>query len=1056
MRVRYVAPVSLLCALVSSAFPATVLAEMVTLYSQTDFSGEVLSQQPTFQETWISAPLGNLALGKEKLQLTFTIKDPNANNTYRTPTGVAIGSCATCGNLQTYLFTGQDRTLLSDGEFHTFTVETGTTTLGLADGEILVYIKFFGLSQRYQGTHLKSDVASTTPYLIIEGAPFTPEPVPEPPEGTVIVYEQSDESGVMTNPQPTFQNSHIDSESLGNVPLGQGRLYLRFSIKDPNANNVYHYPGAVALGTCSGCRDLQTYFFTDADRVLLADQTFHTFLVETGTTTSTYADGTRPVFVTFFGLSQRQYGTKIKSNADATIPFLTISATLPPDPCATPGACTSNVLFLPGIKGSHLYRPKDGCDPNLSSCEDRVWEPGLDEGIFQSLLRGAGNDDLRDLFLDAQGASARADIYAKEGDILDSVGGKNFYASFIGDLNALKESGTILDWNPVAYDWRLSLPDIVGKGKKTDDRISYLEATSTPYIEQELRRLAANSKTGKVTIVAHSNGGLVAKALLAKLGASEATALVDNLIFVGVPQSGAPRAVGSLLYGAGEGLPWEHFDFLMSKAVAREFSEHSPMAYHLLPSEQYFTDANDSSHAVGAFAGTSGFAEERAAYGSTLDTASELYNFLLAREGGREKPQASDVSNANVLDETLVNYARDTHTEADAWLPPSGITLYQIAGWGVDTIAGLRFTELPPALAGPFAATRRTMFSPTFVEDGDGVVPVPSALMTSTSSPNVKRYWLDLREYNKSHTNIKHGDLFEIQELIDFIHGIFNKTDFLPEFIKLTQPSSQTIDKKLVFILHSPLTLQLQDSSGNTTGLSGDDSVTQDIHGATYGEFGDVQYIIAPEGSYTLSMSGQASGTFSLEMQEMSSGTVTSSATITNVPTTENTLASLQINGTLADTSALSIDEDGDGAIDATVAFEVGETLNYEPPTPEPSVSSSGGGGGSTSVIISISSTTATNSPAMTLASTTQTVTTSALETATSTTVARAKKLQKPPVAVITTQKVGTSKKVMNISQTASVYQASQQPVLKKLGETVYNSLHRLWRGFKIIFSIKK
>lgn len=729
--------------------------------------------------------------------------------------------------------------------------------------------------------------------------------------------------------------------------------------------------------------------------------------------------------------------------------------------CAT--NCNSNVLFLPGIKGSHLYRPKDGCDINLSACEDRLWEPGLDEGIFASLLRGAGNDDVRDLFLNAQGASTRSDIYVKEKDVLGSVGGKDFYASFIIDMDALKTGGTLADWEPVAYDWRLSLADIVGKGKKTGERISYLEATSTPYIEQELRRLAVSSKTGKVTIVAHSNGGLVAKALLNRLGSETSKSLVDDIIFVGVPQSGAPRAVGSLLYGTGEGLPLESFDFLLSKTVAREFSENSPMAYHLLPSAQYFTDVNDSSHAVGEFTGAGGFAKERVAYGSTLDTASELYDFILAREGGREKPATNDVSEANVLNESLIDYARDTHSTYDAWLPPAEITLYQIAGWGVDTVAGLRFTELPMATAGPFAATHKTMFSPTFVEDGDGVVPIPSALMTSTSSPNVKRYWMDLDAYRKF-TSIKrnHKDIFEVPSIEEFIKNIIkNSTSTLPAYISESQPSFITASKKLVFILHSPLTLQLTDSSGNTSGLSDDDTVTQNISGATYGEFGEVKYIIAPEGNYTLNMDGQATGTFTLEMQEMTGNTVTASSTIANVPTTANTLASITISGGINTASALAVDEDGDGVTDIRITPEEGETVNYEPPAPEPepepTVSSSGGGSGGgwesivTVVPIIIPTTTniiATSTPVI------QTVATSTPEVIASTTVVKAKKKPSvPAVAVNNSQEAETPKKVENIPQTASVYDAvSQQFVLKRLGAMVYNGIHSLWLSLMRFF----
>ena len=1048
-----------------SAIPFVANAETITVYTQTDDSGEILSQQATFQSTWIASNLGNLTPGKDRLTITFTMKDPNAGNVYHTPTGVALGTCATCQDLQTYLFSDADRTLLADGAFHTFTVQTGTTTHDDADGTVPVYITFFGLSQYHNSTHLKSNADGTIPALIIETPSSAPAASPVP-DGYVTVYAQSDKTAVMTNPQATFQNAYVDSASLGNLNVGQDELYLTFMMKDPNASNVYGQPAGICLepaGTADCTTPLQTYRFTDADRTLLADGGFHIFTVKTGTTTSTYADGTQPVAVGFFGLSQYQYGTKVKSNAEGTIPYLTIQAPPPPDPCATPGACSSNVLFLPGIKGSHLYRSGDGCDASLPSCENRVWEPGLDEGIFSSLLRGSGNEDVRDLFLDASGASVRSDIYVKEGDVLDSVGGKEFYTSFVADMDGLKADGTIADWEPVAYDWRLSLPDIVEKGKKTGDRISYLEATSTPYIEQELRRLAASSKTGKVTIVAHSNGCLVAKALLERLGASEAAALVDNLIFVGVPQSGAPRAVGALLYGAGEGLPFEHFDFLLSKAVAREFSEHSPMAYHLLPSTQYFADANDASHAVGAFDGTAGFEKERAAYGSTLDTADELYDFLLAREGGREKPVTSEVSDANVLDETLLDYARDTHTATDAWLPPTGVTLYQIAGWGVDTVAGLRFIKLPPVPTALAAFAHQSTFSPTFVEDGDGVVPVPSALMTSTTSPNVKRYWINLFDYNDdTDSNRNHGSLFEVQPLQDFIKDIIkNSTSTLPAYISASQPPPITANKKLVFILHSPLTLQLQDAAGNTTGLSGDDSVTQDIPGATYGEFGEAQYIIAPEGDYTLLMNGQAEGTFSLEMQEMSGDIVVSSATIANVPTTEHALASLTISGGVDTASPLSVDEDGDGSSDISIAPEEGEIVNYEPPAsaPEPTASSSGGGGGGD---ISTTLTTASEveSEAETATSSLPTaiqpvVATSTPEMATSTTLVRVEELPPPiPVSVQKSQKTAPSPEGLKarVPQTASAYEASQQPLVARLGRAVYNSLHGFWLALKRFF----
>ncbi|MCX6790078.1 MAG: hypothetical protein NTV60_00955, partial [Candidatus Kaiserbacteria bacterium] len=80
--------------------PLDTHAANVTLYSQSDESGEMLSQQATSTNTWItSESLGNLYLGKERLTLTFTMKDPNTRAGYSMPQGVALRTCPNCNNL---------------------------------------------------------------------------------------------------------------------------------------------------------------------------------------------------------------------------------------------------------------------------------------------------------------------------------------------------------------------------------------------------------------------------------------------------------------------------------------------------------------------------------------------------------------------------------------------------------------------------------------------------------------------------------------------------------------------------------------------------------------------------------------------------------------------------------------------------------------------------------------------------------------------------------------------------------------------------------------------
>jgi len=579
--------------------------------------------------------------------------------------------------------------------------------------------------------------------------------------------------------------------------------------------------------------------------------------------------------------------------------------------------CCSSVLFLPGIKGSRLYVESGGA-------ENKLWEPDFSEG----------NADVQKMSLDANGKSID-DVYVKEGNILDSAGGKDYYQSFISDMDALKSAGTMADWQPVAYDWRLSLDDILANGAEVDGKIFYSTATSTPYIIQTLRALASQSQTGKVTIVAHSNGGLVTKALLKQLGDIEAQKLVDKIILVGVPQSGAPQSIGSLLYGYREGIP-DFFPIIVKSSVAREFAENSPMGYHLLPSQRYFDDTKDINHPVIIFDGKKAFEKERIAYGLVVGNSTELGDFLLARDGGREKPLSNQIGRANVLNSTLVDYAKSLHDNLDVWVPPENITVYQIAGWGEDTVAGIEFYDAPPLLTSlSGSAIRLPAYRPLFVEDGDGVVPIPSALMMSTSTENVKRYWVDLYAHNSAPDTIRrdHGSVLEILELRQFIKNILDETNALTEYVKTEQPTPIEQSKKLRFFLHSPLTLELYDSFGNHVGQNEDGTFDQEISDVEYGEFGDVQYITAPQGpQYQVVLNGLDVGTFSLDIQEVEGNNVMKQTTLANVPTTENTKVTLSIEDGIETASLLIVDEDGDGEIDITLQPLVGETVIYEEP----------------------------------------------------------------------------------------------------------------------------
>ncbi len=82
----------------------------------------------------------------------------------------------------------------------------------------------------------------------------------------------------------------------------------------------------------------------------------------------------------------------------------------------------------------------------------------------------------------------------------------------------MKERGEIIDYVSYAYDWRDSVDDVARFGSvyRNGERKNPVE---------EVQRLAQSSFSNKVTIVAHSNGGLLAKAVMQSWNVKEKRSL---------------------------------------------------------------------------------------------------------------------------------------------------------------------------------------------------------------------------------------------------------------------------------------------------------------------------------------------------------------------------------------------------------------------------------------------------------------------------------------------------------------------------------------------------
>ncbi len=548
----------------------------------------------------------------------------------------------------------------------------------------------------------------------------------------------------------------------------------------------------------------------------------------------------------------------------------------------------SNVLFLPGFMGSRLFEG-----------EIQRWE--------------GGDSHVQRLYLNEVGQSLNS-ITAKE--VVDTFHGLlnvDIYKSFLADLENYKNNSKITDYLAMPYDWRLSFSDILSDGS----------------IENNLRDLAASSPTGKVSIVAHSKGGLLAKYLLSELG-SEAADLVDKLVMVGTPQLGTPKTIGALLHGYEVGILGT-----LKDERARDIARNMPGMYQLLPFANYYGSVGSSIYtpyvtfddrlATQAFIDKFGYAI----------TPNELHDFLVGTEG-RTQPPSSNLKLPVVGNSVLIKAAQVAQNKIGAWEPPPEIEIHQIAGVGEATLAGIDYKgiedcrELVTKVVNFFTkicSSEVLSYKPRIVYDGDGTVVAPSALAIGDGE-GVSRWWVDLDSYNRflgielpDLLRKGHHNLLDLRQLNDFIFKniIFEYNSPLPQYIYGAQPVIDK-DNRLQFILHSPLHLSAVDESGNEIGQN----VSQ-IPGAWYERFGEVQMLSLPkEANPTIYLTGYDEGSFTLEIEEYEADTQINYSVFSGIPSNPDTLARMDFpDGSLTAAGDLIIDYDGDGATDLELALSL-------------------------------------------------------------------------------------------------------------------------------------
>jgi pimeloyl-ACP methyl ester carboxylesterase len=603
----------------------------------------------------------------------------------------------------------------------------------------------------------------------------------------------------------------------------------------------------------------------------------------------------------------------------------TTPATTTPTYCTagTPG-CNSNVMFLPGIEGSHLY-----VDDILG--QDQIWEPNR-------LLDDLGNLDL----------SQNANVYTRHGDVVQNFYGHYpTYQTFFSQLNQDQQTGVFNQWEPIAYDWRLDYQELLTSGAETSGGKIYYHgsnaATSSPFIIQELKRLASTSRTGKVTIIAHSNGGLLAKALLLQPGLSQ---YVDKVIMIDVPQLGTPQAVAALLNGFDSGFPFPVSEFF-SDANARTLGKVTPVAYNLLPSQLYFQ--NNTIPVITFNQNLNNITNWKTKYSDPLnlqkgvDSESSLQTFMTDTTRAPLPLSQNDLNTPTVVSPTLFANAAAAHPQLDNWQPPQGVKLITIAGWGVPTLVSIEYSQKYNCSNSQNSTVcadvgNNITYTPTLIIEGDGTVVATSSMWTAGVA--AEQYWVNLQQIDKtSQTWFVHANILEIPVLQTLLSTLITNgsTAFLPQNISKTKPMDDTSSPNTYFILHSPLTLGFTDNQGNYTGSTATTTLFN-IPGVDYERFGEVQWLSVPRNlAGKVIMQGTGSGSFSLDIESVNGDTVLATTSFAGVPSATSTIATLVIDPSQSPTasSTLQVDLNGDGVVDTKLQAKQGSVVLPDLTPPE-------------------------------------------------------------------------------------------------------------------------
>jgi len=438
------------------------------------------------------------------------------------------------------------------------------------------------------------------------------------------------------------------------------------------------------------------------------------------------------------------------------------------------------------------------------------------------------------------------------------------------------------------YDWRYG-----ASGEYTDG------TTNADLLAQKIQDILQQTGADKVDVVAHSLGGLIVKKYIAEHPADHN---IQKAVFVGVPNTGAPKAVKVLLWGDNFGIPW------LADSEVKKISKNLPVSYDLLPSQQYynvkgsFVKVIDHGEPLDFFDGT----EKDLNYQEFENYLAEDYNL-----------NSSAFDNAEIL---------HAQTFDDFDMRTAGVDLYSITGCKAGTLSQVVEIRYKDILGGEYTAYGQPKQSP-----GDGTVPLESS--TNLPIDQDRKFYLLSADHSKMLS--QNGGR---QEIVNLISGSSLNTgkdifgnDLVTQDIGKCQLNGKAIS------VFSPINIFVADQNGNRLGLAEDQSIINEIPNADFEIWGDRKFVYLPiDGGqvYTISLAGAGAGTFTIKAEDIQNSQTTKTEVFSNLPVTLELTGSININPT-DNTTSLTVKQDANSesvTILASSTFDASQPSDFLPP----------------------------------------------------------------------------------------------------------------------------